>query len=383
MRRLKVFLFFFTYLATLAFSWHSKAQDLSIPTEKMLQILTYEQLKTVESYLHTTDPEKSLSVEKESQIKEALRLQIRAMIKTKSFSNSMFEHMIQNYPDFIAFQIVYSALKFAVVNPILASLGQYQLLALMAFLPENYPIYGGLRVFKNWYNDRKMKSEYKFSTNERDRYLSQLLQSEDYKKIQLHLLEHENNLMVLPIQKNKTSDADEIVTLSDLEKIIHDPQFTKDLRLLSPDKTIYQNILLNTVLSSENGQDELWNFISKKKTLSTDQALMLTELLKLQKTIRLMSVKFSSVNILTWFRAKPRARFFKQQKVTQKLVEKIETLERMKWKIAQDIKNGTLNSGRIAAFREQIQRTENDTNEYLAQNSMYSKMSFCPAVFAF
>lgn len=357
--------------------------DISITTEKLIEVLSFEQMKKLQDELGTG--ERSLSNERKVMIEEVLRQNIRAMIKSKTFATHLFESIVQNYPDFIAFKIIYTAAKYVVVNPALIYAGYGEAAALLATLPEDYAVYGGIRLFKNWYNEIKMRAKYKISTNERDALLSSILEAQDYKKLTLHILKNEKNLLVLPLSKDGGEDSGlkDIATIEELEKLVGDSQFIKDLKLMSIEKTIYQTILLNTVLDSDNGQDKLMKLLATRTTFESKASLLLADLLRTQKSIQIMGVKFSAMNVLMWLKKESRDLFFKQSKVSFKLNQKVQQLEEMKWKIALDIKKGKLTESQISQWRRKVDDVQLQTEFFLSKNMAYSKISFCPAVFVF
>lgn len=374
-------------LTMLVVSWQlSLANDeLSYSPDKIVSLLSQEQLKAVDTLLNSQFRQRNLNLSEDPEIKQTIDLKTRALIKSKTLGNNLFEHVVQKYPDILAFNIVYRLVKNVVVIPTLVYHRQFEFLAALMILPDEHISYFSYKFFINWAHEVRMKNKFKLSLTERDRILSDLLGVDDYKKLQVHVLKNEAELVALPVYNKKTSKPknENYLSVEDLEKIINDPQFIKDLKLATPDPVIYQNILLESIFSSHESRDQLWKTLPQALKFSSQSTQLVNEILKLQKSIQLMSVKFVSLNVLSLLKKNSREHFLKQNQVFNHLSKKVNELEMMKWRLASRLKRDLSTSEEITDYRSRVRTIENETNTFLASHTQYSKVSFCPATFAF
>jgi hypothetical protein len=369
----------------MSWQWTLANDDLSYSSDKIVSLLSQEQLKAVDTLLSNQFRQRSLDLSEDPEIKRTIDLKTRALIKSKTLGNSLFEHVVQKYPDILAFNIVYRLVKNVVVIPTLIYHRQFEVLAALMILPDEHISYFSYKFFINWAHEVRMRNKFKLSLTERDRILADLLGVDDYKKLQIHVLKNEAELVALPVYNKKTSKAknESYLSIEDLEKIINDPQFIKDLKLATPDPVIYQNILLQSIFSASESRDQFWKRLPKALSFTSESTQLVSELLRLQKSIQLMSVKFVSLNVLSLLKKNSREHFLKQNQVFTHLSRQVNELEMMKWRLASRLKRNLSTAEEVIDYRSRVRTIENETNTFLATHTQFSKISFCPATFAF
>ncbi len=203
--------------------------------------------------------------------------------QSSSFVKTLSNQIFLNHPDVLYFRIGYEIASWAAVAPLAVS-GHPGLIAALHFPAIGTISTGAYFITKTWIEKRHLKKQYGVDPDKVDDLHMRLVTEEAVKSIRLHVLNDENMTHFFAVGKRTVLKATsgeyspDFIAVNELEDLIDNPDFLNKARNLSLEPSLYEELLIQKVLSTPELKTRLIARVKSLKPLNFDSwGLWVTE----------------------------------------------------------------------------------------------------------